>query len=79
MSDSIDMHLINSQDAEQIALVEKMNGLLSAHRDLDEVIGRLLESATADQLQIQRLKKRKLILKDEIARLHGKILPDIIA
>ena len=79
MSDSIDMHLINSQDAEQIALVEKMNGLLSDHRDLDEVIGRLLESATADQLQIQRLKKRKLILKDEIARLHGKILPDIIA
>ena len=79
MSDSIDMHLINSKDAEQIALVEKMNGLLSEHRDLDEVIGRLLESATADQLQIQRLKKRKLILKDEIARLHGKILPDIIA
>ena len=56
-----------------------MNVLLSEHRDLDEVIGRLLESATADQLQIQRLKKRKLILKDEIARLHGKILPDIIA
>ena len=53
--------------------------VLSEHRDLDEVIGRLLESATADQLQIQRLKKRKLILKDEIARLHGKILPDIIA
>ena len=79
MSDSIDMHLINSQDAEQIALVEKMNVLLSEHRDLDEVIGHLLESATADQLQIQRLKKRKLILKDEIARLHGKILPDIIA
>ena len=79
MSDSIDMHLINSQDAEQIALVEKMNGLLSEHRDLDDLIGLLLESATADQLQIQRLKKRKLILKDEIARLHGKILPDIIA
>ena len=79
MSDSIDMHLINSQDAEQIALVEKMNVLLSEHRDLDEVIGRLLESATADQLQIPKAEKRKLILKDEIARLHGKILPDIIA
>jgi len=79
MSDSIDMHLINSKDAEQIALVEKMNSLLSEHRDLDEVIGRLLESAMVDQLQIQRLKKRKLILKDEITRLHGRILPDIIA
>jgi len=79
MSEIIDMHLINSRDAEQIALVEKMNVLLSEHRDLDEVIGRLLESTTADQLQIQRLKKRKLILKDEITRLHGKILPDIIA
>ncbi len=79
MSDSIDMHLINSKDAEQIALVEKMNSLLSEHRDLDEVIGRLLESAMVDQLQIQRLKKRKLILKDEITRLHDRILPDIIA
>ncbi len=79
MSDIIDMHLITSRDAEQIALVEKMNGLLSEHRDLDEVITRLLESATSDQLQIQRLKKRKLALKDEIARLHAKILPDIIA
>ena len=47
MSDSIDMHLINSQDAEQIALVEKMNVLLSEHRDLDEVIGRLLEACNS--------------------------------
>ncbi len=53
--------------------------LQSAHRDLDEVIARLAESSTTDMLQVQRLKKRKLVLKDQMARLESQLLPDIIA
>jgi hypothetical protein len=53
--------------------------LQSEHRDLDEVILRMLEAPTVDMLQIQRLKKRKLALKDQIARLESRLLPDIIA
>ncbi len=53
--------------------------LESEHRDLDEVISRLTDGTPINQLQIQRLKKRKLNLKDEISRLHAKLLPDIIA
>lgn len=49
------------------------------HRDLDDVIARILESSPFDQLQIQRLKKRKLGLKDEIIKLENLLLPDIIA
>ena len=50
----------------------------SEHRDLDTVIARLSDSLT-DQLQVQRLKKRKLKLKDEITWLESRLLPDIIA
>ena len=48
-------------------------------RDLDEVIDRLLEKPPFDQLQLQRLKKRKLGLKDQILRLESQLIPDIIA
>jgi hypothetical protein len=64
---------------EQTALREKLEELRSEHRDLDEVIARLTGSANVDQLQIQRLKKRKLTLKDRILRLESELLPDIIA
>ncbi|MDA8881648.1 DUF465 domain-containing protein [Alphaproteobacteria bacterium] len=53
--------------------------MLSEHRDLDDVLECLSSDAHFDQLQRQRLKKRKLSLKDEIIRLRGRILPDIIA
>ena len=53
--------------------------LQSAHRDLDDVIARLLEHRPVDMLQVQRLKKRKLALKDQLARLESQLLPDIIA
>ena len=43
------------------------------------MISRIAESTPFDQLQVQRLKKRKLMIKDEIVKLRGKILPDIIA
>ena len=64
-------------DAE--AIKAKLEALKSEHRDLDEVIGRLVEKAPFDQLQLQRLKKRKLGLKDQITKLESRLIPDIIA
>ena len=64
-------------DAE--AIKAKLEALKSEHRDLDEVIDRLLEKPPFDQLQLQRLKKRKLGLKDQIIKLESKLIPDIIA
>ena len=49
------------------------------HRDLDDAIAALTEKGTGDQLTIQRLKKRKLRLKDVIARIEDRLTPDIIA
>ena len=57
----------------------KLEALKSEHRDLDEVIERLLEKPPFDQLQLQRLKKRKLGLKDQILKLESQLIPDIIA
>ena len=57
----------------------KLEELRSEHRDLDDVIQRLLETSPFNQLQIQRLKKRKLALKDQMTKLESKLLPDIIA
>lgn len=57
----------------------KLEELRSEHRDLDDVIQRLTETSPFNQLQIQRLKKRKLAIKDQIAKLESKLLPDIIA
>ena len=53
--------------------------LKSEHRDLDDVIARLSEPAPFDQLRLQRLKKRKLLLKDQISKIESELLPDIIA
>ena len=60
------------------AIKAKLEELRSEHRDLDTVIARL-DGSVVDQLQLQRLKKRKLKLKDEIAWLEGRLVPDIIA
>jgi hypothetical protein len=57
----------------------RLADLKTEHRDLDDVIARLLEKAPFDQLQLQRLKKRKLLLKDDILRVESRLLPDIIA
>jgi hypothetical protein len=59
-------------------LLRRLHELRSEHRDLDTVITRM-EAGPADQLQLQRLKKRKLKLKDEIAWLEARLVPDIIA
>ena len=58
---------------------QQLEELKSEHRDLDEAIARIAETPPFDQLHIQRLKKRKLILKDQIAILEDQLLPDIIA
>ena len=59
-------------------LLRQLHELRSEHRDLDTVIDRLAMQPM-DQLQLQRLKKRKLMLKDEIAWLESRLIPDNIA
>ncbi len=66
-------------DAEIERLRLRLAEVTSAHRDLDDVIAQITEKAPFDQIQIKRLKKRKLLLKDEIAKLQSSLLPDIIA
>tara|TARA_Y100000768_G_C23524858_1_gene472035 strand:- start:342 stop:542 length:201 start_codon:yes stop_codon:yes gene_type:complete len=60
-------------------LVEVLKNYEQEHRDLDEILIQLQEKNTVDFLQIQRLKKRKLILKDKIIDIKNKLEPDIIA
>lgn len=57
----------------------KLEVLRREHRDLDDAIAALQAKGTADQLTLQRLKKRKLNLKDKIARIEDELTPDIIA
>ena len=65
--------------ANQDVIQMRLDNLISEHRDLDDVIDRLTQDTPINQLQLQRLKKRKLMLKDEIRKLRAHILPDIIA
>jgi hypothetical protein len=60
-------------------LQAKLLQLTLEHRDLDNAIDALIDSAAYDQLQVLRLKKRKLRLKDMMVRIEGLIHPDIIA
>jgi hypothetical protein len=60
-------------------LIAELVELRRQHRALDEEIATLSESPLGDQLKLKRLKKRKLHLKDEIARVEDKLYPDIIA
>ena len=60
-------------------LIDQLEELQQEHRDLDEVLTQIQEKKTVNFLQIQRIKKRKLILKDKIIFLKNKIEPDIIA
>ena len=64
---------------DQAELKRQLEELRTEHRDLDDVIRRLVERGPFDQLQMQRLKKRKLVMKDQIAQIESKLLPDIIA
>ena len=66
-------------EIDQEALERKLDDLRLEHRDLDDVIHRLQMTGGLEQLQLQRLKKRKLKLKDEIARIEDQLIPDILA
>jgi len=66
-----------SEDLE--SLRTRLTALESEHRDLDDVIERITGGGPFDQLQIQRLKKRKLLLKDLIEHLRSRLIPDDIA
>ncbi|MEA3060775.1 MAG: hypothetical protein QOJ94_556 [Sphingomonadales bacterium] len=63
----------------EIGAAARLVRLRTEHRDLDSAIEALLCVPAPDQLQIARLKKRKLRLKDEIAQLEDRLIPDIIA
>ena len=60
-------------------IIQRLGLLRTEHRDMDAAIDALRLLGTGDQLQIARLKKRKLALKDEIAMLEDQLIPDIIA
>lgn len=64
---------------ERMQLEEELQHLRQDHRDLDAAIGALAQAANSDTLQVLRLKKRKLALRDRIAHLEDRLTPDIIA
>lgn len=66
-------------DDDDSALASRLIALQEEHRDLDEAIAALAEQSPFDQLKLQRLKKRKLMLKDAISQLQAHLHPDIIA
>lgn len=59
--------------------MRRLEEMRTEHRDLDDVIRKIMATPPFDQLQIQRLKKRKLLLKDMISKAESEMLPDIIA
>ena len=69
--------MIHTADVQGLKV--KINQLQTEHRDLDDVINRLSQSPAQDQIQLQRLKKRKLYIKDQIALLERQLEPDIPA
>jgi hypothetical protein len=66
-------------DRELFRNIEKLRALRIEHRDLDEVISRLSMDIHIDELQLKRLKKRKLALKDQILKLESQLIPDLNA
>ena len=74
MSDSQD-----NVDRELFRNVERLRALRIEHRDLDEVITRLQMDMHVDELQLKRLKKRKLALKDQIMKFESQLIPDLNA
>lgn len=67
------------EDEAEFELRARLAELRIEHRDLDDAIHRLAEDPTADQLRLRRMKKRKLLLKDAIARIESRLIPDLDA
>ena len=72
------MNTSSKMDENEVLRV-KLEVLRQEHRDLDDAIRALQDRNSADLFTLQRLKRQKLALKDQIARLEDRILPDIIA
>ena len=68
-----------SGEIDESEVLSELDRLMQEHRDLDAAIDALARMQVADRLQIQRLKKRKLVLRDRIAYLEDLLTPDIIA
>lgn len=66
-------------EEEAAITARKIEALKLEHRDLDEIIDKLSADPVRDELQIRRLKKRKLLLKDQLAQLESQLVPDIPA
>lgn len=66
-------------ETEAFRSLERLKSLRIEHRDLDDVISRLADDPLVDQLELKRLKKRKLMLKDTIIRLESELIPDLNA
>lgn len=66
-------------EEEKAEIRSRLHDLEIEHQDLDDVINKLAADPSQDQLQLRRLKKRKLVLKDQIQRLRARLIPDIIA
>lgn len=66
-------------ELDQDEIHERLLALKEEHRDLDDALAAMVSAVHYDQIQVQRLKKRKLALKDLISRLEDMLLPDIIA
>lgn len=71
--------MLQSNDPETPQLAAELSRLKQEHRDLDAAIAALELAGPGDQLQVQRLKKRKLVLKDRIIHIEDQLTPDIIA
>lgn len=70
---------MDHRTVDRVAMRKQLEDLRAEHRDLDDVIARVVEQVPFDQLRVQRLKKRKLLLRDQIQKLESELLPDIIA
>ena len=69
----------NSVNTDLFKNIERLRQLRIEHRDLDDVISRLSMDFKVDELQMKRLKRRKLLLKDQITRLESQLIPDLNA
>ena len=70
---------MNGEVMDDTQIAKRLEILRIEHRDLDSAIAALFDTGSTDQLQLARLKKRKLRLRDEIAMLEDQMIPDIIA
>jgi len=69
----------NNVETDTFRNLERLRELRIEHRDLDDVISRLQLDLYVDEIQLRRLKKRKLLLKDQISKLESQLIPDLNA